>query len=72
MNTSVIRFDFAELSPKGRDFERVCKIYHEDFKAICKEGSKIDIEVRSYNKFSQSYMLLFSFYGAENRFIKHN
>lgn len=52
--------------------EKGCRNLFENYTAVCKEGSQIDIEVRYFNKLTENYALLYSFYGAENKFIKHN
>jgi hypothetical protein len=35
------------------------------------EGSSINIEVRDFDSISETYSLLYSFYGENQRFIKH-
>ena len=51
--------------------EHICRQTFEDYKAICKEGSDINIEVKVLNSIAGVYMTLYSFYGANNKFIKH-
>ena len=64
--------DFRFEDNTHEDFvELVCRQTYLDYKAICKEGSIIDIEVRSFNTSTKTYSLLYSFYGAENRFIRY-
>ena len=64
-------------------FQATCKDYGEGltqiacehlvkkFEAVCKEGSKINIEIRYLDEVTNTYPLLYSYYGAEKRFIKH-
>ena len=48
-----------------------CENIVEKFEAFCKEGSKINIEVRYFDSITKTYPLLYSYYGAEKRFIKY-
>lgn len=66
------RFTFEEEEVSESLTELVCRKEHEKYKAICKEGSIIDIEVRYFNNLTNSYPVLYSFYGAENKFVKHS
>jgi len=70
----VLEFEFREEFNDGAGddtFERECRRYYRRFKAISPE-SNISVEVRDYNSFTQTWPLLYSFYGAENRFVKHD
>lgn len=63
-------FKFEEAT--NEEFiELTCIQTFLDYQAICKEGSQIDITVSCFNSFSMTYSVLYSFYGAENKFIKH-
>lgn len=68
---NVTSFHFEEDERDADRVERKCKSEFLDYQAICKEGSQIDIEVRYFNELSRTYPLLYSFYGAENKLIKH-
>lgn len=48
-----------------------CEGIVKKFKAICKEGSKINIHISYKDSISSTYTTLYSYYGAEKRFIKH-
>lgn len=50
----------------------ICEHEVDKFKSVCKEGSQIDVEVRYHNEFTETYPLLYSYYGCEKKFIKHN
>jgi hypothetical protein len=65
----------AEFTSEEKDenlVHLVCEYEVDKFKSVCKEGSQIDVEVRYYNKFIETYPLLYSYYGDEKRFVKHN
>jgi len=44
---------------------------HNKYKAICKDGATINIEVRYLSEISNTYPLLYSYYGSESRFVIH-
>ena len=48
-----------------------CENMVEKFESFCKEGSKINIEVRYFDSITETYPSLYSYYGAEKRFVKH-
>ena len=64
-------FKFEDKEQDENLVHFICKETFEAYQAICKEGSQINITVSYFNSFSSSYSLLYSFYGAENKFIKH-
>ena len=64
-------FKFEDKEQDENLIHFICKETFEEYQAICKEGSQINITVSYFNSFSSSYSLLYSFYGAENKFIKH-
>ena len=64
----VLKFTF---DLKSENVESICKQTYLDYKAVCKEGSSINIEVRGFDSISETYSLLYSFYGENQRFIKH-
>lgn len=64
-------FKFEDTEQDENLVHLICKHAFENYQAICKEGSQINITVSYFNSFSSSYSLLYSFYGAENKFIKH-
>lgn len=68
---NVTSFLFEEDERDADMVERRCKTEFRDYQAVCKEGSQIDIEVRYFNEFTKTYPLLYSFYGTENKFVKH-
>jgi len=67
----VSEFKFEDKESDENLIHLICLNTFEQYKTICKKGSIIDIEVRYFNELTRSYPLLYSFYGAENRFIKH-
>jgi hypothetical protein len=64
-------FNFEEKEQDEDLVHLVCQHTYSDYKAVCKEGSEINIEVKYFNDDTKTYPLLYSFYGAENKFIKH-
>lgn len=48
----------------------VCQRTAENYKTVCKEGTQVNIDVRTFNKFTETYPIAYSFYGEENKFIK--
>ena len=67
----IIDFKFEDNRTDVEIVEAVCRKEFDNYLAVCKEGSQINIEVRYHNVFTKTYPLLYSFYGAENKFIKH-
>lgn len=66
---NVLKF---EIKDYGENLtELACYNIVDKFEAICKEGSKINIEVRYLDEITNTYPLLYSFYGAERKFVKH-
>lgn len=63
-------FQFTDETPQ-EFIHLVCQRTADNYKAICKEGTDINIEVRSFNNITKTYPIAYSFYGAENKFIKH-
>lgn len=49
----------------------VCQRTAENYKAVCKEGTDVNIEVRTYSDLTKTYPIVYSFYGAENKFVKY-
>lgn len=68
---NVIGFDFEEIETDAMTVQTICQYNFRKYQAVCKEGSEINIEVRYFNTDTKTYPLLYSFYGAENKFIKH-
>jgi hypothetical protein len=67
--TSVCDLDVADY---GEDLTQFfCENIVKKFEAFCKEGSKINIEVSYFDEISGGYPSLYSYYGAEKRFVKH-
>jgi len=67
----VTSFKFEEKEQDENLIHLVCQHQYNKYKAVCKEGSLIEITVRYHNTLVGVYSLLYSFYGAENKFIKH-
>ena len=51
--------------------ELVCQTTADNYKTVCKEGTEINISVRTFNELTKTYPLAYSFYAGENKFIKH-
>jgi len=64
-------FGFEDSTEDENLVHLICIHTADSYKAICKEGSKIDIKVSYFSEISNSYSVLYSFYGVENKFIKH-
>lgn len=62
---NVLDFNFEDKESDENIIHLICLNTFEKYKAICKKGSIIDIEVRYFNELTRSYPLLYSFYGAE-------
>ena len=69
LNVTGFTFEDEEISETLA--ETVCKTEFRKYQAVCKEGSEINIEVRYFNEVTKTYPLLYSFYGGENKFVKH-
>lgn len=54
-----------------RQIEHEVRYIHNTLKAWM-PTNKIDIEVSQLNEDTRTYNLLYSFYGNENRFVKHD
>lgn len=67
----VIKFEFEDTEQDENLVNLICQHTFRDYQAVCKEGSDINIEVRYFNESTKTYPLLYSFYGEENKFIKH-
>lgn len=67
----VHHFKFELVGNEENIIKAVCKETFEEYQAICKEGSQINIDVRYHNVFTKTYPLLYSFYGENQKFIKH-
>ncbi len=51
--------------------DTMLKRLYKDFQAITPEGSRINIEVYLPNSISGTWMNMASYYGEEDRFVKH-
>jgi hypothetical protein len=51
--------------------DTMLKRIHKDFEAITSEGSDINIEAYLPNSISNTWMNMASYYGSEERFVKH-
>lgn len=49
----------------------VCQRTADNYKTVCKEGTEVYIEVRTFDRISRTYPTAYSFSSAENKFIKH-
>lgn len=49
----------------------VCQRTADNYKTVCKEDTKINIEVRRFNELTKTYPTIYSFYSAGNKFVKH-
>ena len=51
--------------------DTMLKRIYKDFEAITSEGSDINIEAYLPNSISNTWMNMASYYGSEERFVKH-
>lgn len=49
----------------------ICEGTSQNYEAIAKEGTDITIEVSDFNSISGTWMVLYSYYHNEKRFVKH-
>ena len=49
----------------------VCKSTAENYEAVCKEGTEVNIEVRTYSELTKTYPVMYSYYGKEKLFVQH-
>lgn len=63
-------FQFTDETQK-EFIHLVCQRTAENYKTVCKEGTTVNIDVRTFNKLTNSYPITYSFYSAENKFIEH-
>ena len=68
---NVVGFEFEEDERPTDLVQSICEYTFRKFQAVCKEGSEINIEVSYFNEDTKTYPLLYSFYGGENKFVKH-
>ena len=67
----VTKFEFEGNEKDENLVHLICESVFNKYLAVCKEGSIIMIEVRYFDTISETYPCLYSFYGDENKFIKH-
>ena len=70
-NSKVTRINFDEVERTETVVKTICEQTYLDYQAICKEGSKINISVLVKNDISKTFTPVYSFYGQEDKFIKH-
>jgi len=70
--SKILSFDFTGEEEDETIIHLICQRTFEDYKAVCKENSQINIEVTYFNDISKTFCCLYSFYGGENKFIKHD
>lgn len=63
-------FQFTDEAPEAF-IHLICERTADNYKAVCKEGTEVNIEVRTLDSISQTYPIAYSYYGTENKFIKH-
>lgn len=69
----VVRNDFAfERNVRNENtIKEICEDFALMIEAIAKEGTDITIEVSDFNSISDTWMVLYSYYHTEKRFVKH-
>jgi hypothetical protein len=68
----IARIAKLEINNNGEEMiKSFCQQTSKNFEAISKEGSKVHIDVMYYDSISDTYPIIYSFYGAENKFVKH-
>lgn len=69
---NVAKLAQLQCSDYGDDITQLtCENISKNFEAVCKEGSQIYIDVMYHDSISDTYPIIYSFYGAENKFVKH-
>ena len=71
LGNKVIPFRLEDKEVECNKVQSICEELYSDYQAVCKEGSQINIDVRYHNVFTKTYSLLYSFYGENQKFIKH-
>jgi len=64
-------FKFEDTEKDENFVHLICQHTFADYKAVCKEGTDVNIEVRTYSDLTKTYPIAYSFYSAENKFVKH-
>lgn len=65
----VASFTFSDKEENPTIIELICKEEFRKYNALT-GSDNIDIDVISWNSISETYMTMYSFYGAANKFIK--
>lgn len=63
--------NFERNVKKEKAIQDICADTAFIYEAIAKEGTDITIEVSHLNEISQTYMVLYSYYHTERKFVKH-
>ncbi len=64
-------FRFTDGEKDANLVHLICTGVAKDYEAIVKKDSQITITVSYHNKSSNTYPVLFTYYGKEKRFINH-
>lgn len=64
-------FKFTDSNDNESIVFLICKNTAENYEAVCKEGTEVNIDVRTYNGITKTYPIAYSYYGKEKRFVKH-
>lgn len=64
-------FQFTDRINNESTVFMICKNITENYEAVCKEGTEVNIDVRTYNGITKTYPIAYSYYGKEKRFVKH-
>lgn len=60
------------LEDYGEELTHIaCEHIVKNLETVCKEGSKINLSVVYKDSISGNFSTLYSYYGAEKKFIKH-
>jgi len=63
-------FQFTDTTIK-EFIHLVCQRTAQNYEAVCKEGTEVNIEVRTYSELTKTYPIAYSYYGKEKRFVTH-
>lgn len=61
----VLSFDFEDEEKDENIVHLICKSEYQKYKAVCKEGSIISINVSYFDSISSTYSVLYSFDGEK-------
>ena len=64
-------FSFEDDEREENLIHFICQSEAEHYEIVCKEGTDITVEVSDYDSIYDIWMVLYSYYYSEKRFVKH-